>query len=478
MRQNAALESNAFDQAVNWCYTEDPEVSSITSHALEALLDDLSITIKAGPHTSVPRPILDFRHCRFPPKLCVNLEQAGYIYPTPVQMQAIPVALSEQDVICNAETGSGKTLSFLLPAILHSAKFFRQNELAHPRCLIIAPTRELGIQIEEKMKPLAQGFPVRTALLVGGLPTARQIFRIKRGVQVIIGTPGRILDIIKMGELPTAHISLLVLDEVDMMFKLGFGEQVKEILEFIGPRQTLLYSATIPPAIQELAQSICKSPVAISLGTKNKANENINQMIVWVEENAKKKMLLQILNQKKYYKPPILIFVNSKVGAELLSDWISKQYDIKVGFLHGDRKQAERTSTLKAFVGKEFEILVSTGVLGRGLDLIHVSEVINFDMPPTIYEYIHQIGRAGRLGSSGMAITFINSESKRLFPALASLVKDTKTILPREVIQYAEYHGQDIQTRKRPSHTGSISAEPSTTENWKDELFRRKITRK
>ncbi|XP_037681006.1 probable ATP-dependent RNA helicase DDX59 [Choloepus didactylus] len=411
-----------------YVYREHPFILNLQKDQIENLKQQLGILVQGQEVTS---PIIDFEHCGFPEALNHNLKKSGYEVPTPIQMQMIPVGLLGRDILASADTGSGKTAAFLLPVIIRAL-----FENKTPSALILTPTRELAIQIERQAKELMSGLPcMKTVLLVGGLPLPPQLYRLRQRVKVIIATPGRLLDIIKQSSVELCGIKIVVVDEADTMLKMGFQQQVLDILENIpNDCQTILVSATIPTSIEQLASQLLHNPVRIIAGEKNLPCSNVRQIILWVEEPAKKKKLFEILNDKKLFKPPVLVFVDCKLGADLLSDAVQKITGLKSTSIHSEKSQIERRSILEGLLDGDYEVVVSTGVLGRGLDLISVKLVVNFDMPSSMDEYVHQVGRVGRLGQKGTAITFINNNSKRHFWDIVKRVKPTGSILPPQLL--------------------------------------------
>uniref|UniRef100_A0A8C5LDU2 RNA helicase n=1 Tax=Jaculus jaculus TaxID=51337 RepID=A0A8C5LDU2_JACJA len=410
-----------------YVYKEHPFIVNLGEDQIENLKQQLGISVQGQ---EVTRPIIDFEHCGFPEILNDNLKKSGYEVPTPIQMQMIPVGLLGRDILASADTGSGKTVAFLLPVIIRAL-----FESKTPSALILTPTRELAIQIERQAKELMSGLPrMKTVLLVGGLPLPPQLYRLKQHVKVIIATPGRLLDIIKQSSVTLGGIKIVVVDEADTMLKMGFQQQVLNILENIPTDcQTILVSATIPSSIEQLANRLLHSPVRIITGEKNLPCSSVRQIILWVEDPAKKKKLFEILN----------------VSKELSSMFV----DIKMQLW-------ARIFCLSVFFGKgllegEYEVVVSTGVLGRGLDLVSVKLVVNFDMPASMDEYVHQVGRVGRLGQSGTAITFINNNSKRLFWDIAKRVKPTGSILPPQLLNSPYLHDQKRKEQQKDKQAQS-----------------------
>ncbi|CAG8618299.1 18053_t:CDS:2, partial [Racocetra fulgida] len=378
-------------------YLPHPEIKILTNFQVQSILSKNKIIVRGK---NIPCPISKFEHCKLPPKLADNLQQIGYLEPAEIQMQVIPTALVGRDILASAQTGSGKTAAFLIPIIVHAwtVSQFREGK-GGPYAIIMAPTRELCSQIEELAKKMIAGLQnMKTALIVGGVPMSNQVHRLKKGVQIVIATPGRLLGVMNQyEELMMTNIHMIVIDEVDMMFKMGFEKQVTEIMDKINSSsntrlQILMFSATIPDNIEKHANLLLHNHIRITVG-------ELKQTILWVENKSKKKQLFSILNDPKYYRPPIIVFVESKMGADLLSQAIEKKCDARTISIHSDKSQKERTHILQSFINGEYEIIVSTGVLSRGLDLSTVNMVVNFDMAVSIDEYVHQCGRASEFVS-------------------------------------------------------------------------------
>ncbi|XP_061883498.1 probable ATP-dependent RNA helicase DDX59 [Entelurus aequoreus] len=458
---------------LNYSYKEDPFISGLTDEQVGRIKKELGIDTQGR---DVTRPIVEFEHCGFPVTLNRNLKKAGYETPTPVQMQMLPVGLIGRDVITSADTGSGKTIAFLLPVILRATK--EQTQTARsPVALILTPTRELAIQIERQAKEVVIGLPnMRTALLVGGMPLPPQLHRLKSSIKIVIATPGRLLEVLKQKAVRLDRVKIVVVDEVDTMLKMGFQQQVLEVLEHVPEdRQTLLASATIPTGTEELASRLVQDPVRIAVGEKNQPCANVRQILLWVEEPSKKKKLFEILNDNKLYQPPVVVFVDCKLGADLLCEAVAKVTDLNTVAIHSDKSQLERNRILKGLLDGDFEVVISTGVLGRGLDLANVRVVVNFDMPNTMDEYVHQVGRAGRLGHRGTAITFLNNNNKRLFLAVFNRVKPTGTILPPQLLNSPHLFEQQ---RREKQHAKFGPGDTMVTKNNLLDIIKRHDRRK
>ncbi|XP_072516115.1 probable ATP-dependent RNA helicase DDX59 [Salminus brasiliensis] len=432
---------------LGYFYKEDAFIAELTEEQVERVKKELAIVTHGQ---QVCRPIIEFEHCHFPEALSKNLKKAGYEAPTPVQMQMVPVGLVGRDVITTADTGSGKTIAFLLPVVVRSLESGADAPCG-PTSVILTPTRELAIQIERQVKELIMGLPnMRTALLVGGMPLPPQLHRLKQHIKIVIATPGRLIEILKQKAVRLDSVKIVVVDEADTMLKMGFQQQVLEVLEQVpDDNQTLLTSATIPAGTDQLASRLTQDPVRITIGQKNQPCANVRQIVVWVEEPSKKKKLFEILNDQKLYQPPVVVFVDCKLGADLLCEAVQKVMGLNTVAIHSDKKQWERNRILKGLLEGQFEVVVSTGVLGRGLDLVNVKLVVNFDMPTNMDEYVHQIGRAGRLGHRGTAITFMNNNNKRLFLDIVNRVKPTGSLLPPQLLNSPHLHEQQRRARQR-----------------------------
>ncbi|KAL2507912.1 DEAD-box ATP-dependent RNA helicase 41 [Forsythia ovata] len=418
--------------ATDECYyvrdSNNIESESLTNKQIELLRRKLDISVKGD---SVPAPILSFSSCNFPQKLLQNLEAAGYEMPTPVQMQAIPAALIGQSMLVSAETGSGKTGSFLVPIVSYCVKL--NNNQQKPRAIVLAPTRELCIQVEEQAKLLGKGLPFKTALVVGGDAMAGQLYRIQQGVSLIVATPGRLIDLLIKHDIELDSISILVVDEVDCMVQRGFHEQVMQIFRALSQPQVLMYSATISREVERVAGSMVKNLTIIFVGKPNKPNEAIKQLAIWVESKKKKQKLFDILMSKQHFNPPVVVFVGSRLGADLLSEAITITTGLKALSIHGEKPMKERREIISSLLVGEVNVIVATGILGRGLDLLSVRQVIVFDMPTSIKEYVHQIGRASRMGEEGTSIVLVNEENKKLFPELVDILNSSGAAIPREL---------------------------------------------
>ncbi|XP_033125171.1 probable ATP-dependent RNA helicase DDX59 [Anneissia japonica] len=458
-----------------YSYREHSTLTNLTNEQVYELRNEVSIFVEG---LNVPKPITDFSQLGLPKTMAFNLKTSGYKIPTPVQMQVIPAALLKHDLMVCAQTSSGKTASFLIPATLHIYNEVHEKEQKRfPVVIILTPTRELAMQIEKQAKEIMKGLQnMKTCLLVGGLPLPPQIHRLKQGIQLVIATPGRLLEIMNKKGICLDHIELLVIDEVDSMLQMGFQDQVISIMkELPDDHQTTLFSATIPKSIEMFASSLLHNATYISIGTPSTPSSSVKHTVLWVEDPSKKKKLFTILQDPKHYKPPLVVFVDSKLGCEMLAQTIRKICGYKVATLHGDKSQVERSQTLKLFLETSLPIMVCTSVLGRGIDLVGVKLVINFDMPNTVEEYIHQIGRTGRLGGQGTAITFINNASKHLFFEFVMVLQPLSVQLPAQLCNSPHFHLQKEKHERHKSKKTIFSRKrKQQREGVKDLLHKRK----
>jgi len=333
------------------------------------------------------------------PTLKANIARKDYENPTPVQDQAIKPILEGRDLIGLAQTGTGKTAAFLIPLI---DKIARDRE---QRALIVTPTRELAGQINEELHILSQGMGIYSSLVIGGANIHRQISDLSRRPSVVIGTPGRIKDLVDHKHLYLGDFRTIVLDEVDLMVDIGFINDVKYFISLLPrPRQSLFFSATIPPKVREVLTAFVTNPVTVSV-KKQDTPENIEQDVIKVVDRTKKVDQLHDLLIKDGFNK-VLIFGRTKHGIDKLDGQLTMR-GFKVGSIHGNKRQSQRQQILKSFKQDEISILLATDVASRGLDIDNVSHVINYDLPETYDDYIHRIGRTGRLNKKGTALTFV-----------------------------------------------------------------------
>jgi len=350
--------------------------------------------------TEVYNPKHRFADFEMHSKLKANVAVAGYVHPTPIQDGAIPHILLGRDVIGIANTGTGKTAAFLLPLIHKTFKH------ATEKVLIIVPTRELALQIEDELRKFASGSGLKSALIIGGAHMDGQIRSLSRNPSFVIGTPGRLKDLIERGKLHLGEFNNIVLDEVDRMLDMGFIKDIKYLVALMkSPRQSLFFSATMPREIAELAKKFLTDPVTIAIKSRATA-ENVDQDVIRVSPKEDKlEVLHNLLLQPEFQK--VLIFGRTKHGVDKLAHRLEER-GFKADSIHGDKSQSQRQRALRRFTQDEIAILVATDVAARGLDIPDVTHVINYELPENYEDYIHRIGRTGRGSKKGSALTFIN----------------------------------------------------------------------
>ncbi len=337
--------------------------------------------------------------------LAYGVQEMGYLEPTPVQAQAIPVVLAGGDLIASAQTGTGKTAAFALPIIQRLGGHGRM------RVLILEPTRELALQVEEAFQKFAKFTDLRVTIVYGGVGYGKQVDDLKRGVDILAATPGRLLDLIEQGNCKLDDIEILVLDEVDRMLDMGFLPDVKRIVQRCSAnRQTLFFSATLPPEIEQLAGWALKNPAKVEIGRRRSPAETVSHAFYPVVA-AQKFDLLHLLLEQTEFKS-VIIFCRTRMGADRIAQRL-KTSGHTVGVMHSDRSQRERVEALQGFKNGTFEVLVATDIAARGLDIAGVSHVVNYDVPENPEDYVHRIGRTGRAHASGDAFTLVTEDDVR-----------------------------------------------------------------
>ena len=369
---------------------------------------------------------MNFSQLGLAPAQVRSCESLGYTEPTPIQLQAIPVVLSGQDLIGCAETGTGKTAAFLLPIIQQI------TEKAKPgvRVLVLAPTRELASQIQKNYNELNRVKANRSAIIIGGASARTQMSDLRRGVAVVIATPGRLLDLVERGAINLSLIEVLVLDEADRMLDMGFLPAIRRILAMLpAKKQTLLFSATMSSDIEKLARTTMKEPKLIEVSPRGQAATMVEQSAYPVAQESKTALLLDLLEREKFER--VLVFTRTRRGAERLSHILSAR-DHSVNRIHSDRTQPQREAALRAFRDGRTRVLVATDIAARGLDVDAVSHVINFDVPSAPEDYVHRIGRTGRAGNTGRAITIVTPVDELSMRAIERLTGQTvaRVVLP------------------------------------------------
>ena len=361
---------------------------------------------------------MSFNNLGLEPKLLKNVVDQGYTVPTPIQSQAIPVILSGRDVMGGAQTGTGKTAAFALPVLQKLSHV--KSRSRKPRCLVLTPTRELAAQVGASMIAYGAGLHLKTTIVFGGVGINPQINALRRGVDILVATPGRLLDHAGQKTVDLSGIEILILDEADRMLDMGFIHDIKKVLALLpARRQNLLFSATYAAEIKRLADGLLDNPEFVEVARRNTAAEKVDQVVHPVGLKAKKELLAQLITEDEWGQA--LVFTRTKHGANRLSTYLEKQ-GISSAAIHGNKSQTARTRALADFKKGKVQILVATDIAARGLDIEKLPHVVNFDLPNVAEDYVHRIGRTGRAGLSGSAVSLVSADEEKLLRPIERLL--------------------------------------------------------
>ena len=377
-----------------------------------------------------------------------DIAKTGFTEPTPIQAQAIPPGIAGRDVLGCAQTGTGKTAAFVIPMVERLAA----GPKGHPRALVLAPTRELAIQIQETIDKLGRSQRIFATTVVGGADMNAQVRGLRQRPDIIVATPGRLLDHMWNGTISLLKMQILVLDEADRMLDMGFAPQINQILEALPEeRQTLLFSATMPTDVADLVRASVKDPVRVTIGKSAAAADRAEQALHHTTREDKTKLLLSLLDADR---DSVLVFTRTKHGADRLGRALGSAGH-KVATIHGDRSLSQRRAALEGFRRGTFRVLVATDVAARGIDVANIGHVVNYDMPNSPEDYIHRIGRTARVKASGRATSFITSEDHIGLRAIEKLLGQP---IPRAASSAAPAH--PVQPMRNPRHNGQRDARP------------------
>ncbi|MFM7663057.1 MAG: DEAD/DEAH box helicase [Bacteroidota bacterium] len=355
--------------------------------------------------------------------LLTAIERVGYTHPTPIQAKAIPPILKGQDLMGCAQTGTGKTAAFAIPILQRLTLKSRPEGKRKIRTLILTPTRELAIQIEENIQAYGKDLDHRHAVIFGGVNQHSQVQQIKNGIDILVATPGRLIDLHQQGYISLQHLEIFVLDEADRMLDMGFIHDVNRIIKLIPTRrQTLFFSATMPKEIKALANSLLTNPEMVVVTPISSTAETVAQSIVFVETAEKKDVLLHLLNENS--TPSVLVFTRTEHGADRVVKILAKS-KITAAAIHGNKSQNARQNALNGFKQQKIRVLVATDIAARGIDIDDLSLVVNYDLPNIPETYVHRIGRTGRAGANGQAISFCNQEERAYLKDIQKLIGKT-----------------------------------------------------
>ncbi|NEQ53929.1 MAG: DEAD/DEAH box helicase [Leptolyngbya sp. SIO3F4] len=344
--------------------------------------------------------------------------EAGYTAATPIQQQAIPSILQGNDVLASAQTGTGKTAGFTLPLLHHLSSGPAQRA---PRALILTPTRELAAQVSNSVNTYGKYLPIKSVVVFGGVSIGRQIKALKQGCDIVVATPGRLLDHVSQKTIDLSQVEILVLDECDRMLDMGFIHDIRRVLaQLPESRQTLMFSATFSTAIRKLARTLLYNPVQIEVAPRNTAAEQVEQFVYRVDRARKRELLSYLIGFNNWRQ--VLVFTRTKHGANRLADQLAKD-GLKTAAIHGNKSQAARTRALRDFKQGKVRVLVATDVASRGLDIDQLPYVVNFELPNVPEDYVHRIGRTGRAGNEGQAMSLVSNDEQSLLKGIEKLLK-------------------------------------------------------
>jgi len=418
----------------------------------------------------------DFDHFGLDPRVVAAVKAMGYSTPTPIQSKEIPIVMAGRDVMGAAQTGTGKTAGFALPIIhrLLPQASTSMSPARHPvRALMLAPTRELAEQVAENVKMYLAGTPLRCATVYGGVDMDPQTQALRSGVEIIVATPGRLLDHLQQKNTSLGQVQAVVLDEADRMLDMGFLPDISRILNLLPKeRQSLMFSATFSEEIKKLAANFLRDPVLVEVARRNATADNVQQELYRVHESEKTVALLTLLRERDLKQ--VLVFVNTKIGCRRLARELQK-HGINADAIHGDKSQDERTKALDGFKQGTIDVLVATDVAARGLDIVELPAVINYDVPYAPEDYVHRIGRTARAGLSGLAITIATGSEDRAVTGIERLIKrsiDVKPIDPRRLSR-SERPGRSRERDREPSREARPIAVPAAKAQPLDDFFSR-----
>ncbi len=400
---------------------------------------------------------MKFSDYRISPDIKQNLEKLGFKKPTDIQYKSIPPILNGEDVLAIAQTGTGKTASFAIP-VIHLLQGRKRNDRpSGVRCLIMVPTRELAMQINEAIRTIGKGTNVKTCAIVGGVAQDPQIAQLEKGTDIVVATPGRLFDLISQGYLNLDRVEVLILDEADHMLDLGFINDIKGVITKIPKqRQTLFFSATIDERIKKLAYSIVRKAIRIQISPKNPVAKNITHSVAFIEMDDKRFFLERLIKENEDQK--ILVFVRTQVRAERVAKAMER-VQIKAVTIHGGKDQKDRLKVMESFKNNHVKVLIATDVSARGIDVPGVNQVVNYDIPEQTENYVHRVGRTGRGTQKGLAIAFCSEEEKPLLTDIEDYIGQKITVQKinqedyNHTLDYSEEHPHDWKSLLKEAET-------------------------
>ena len=386
------------------------------------------------------------------------VKEKGYTKPTPIQTQAIPAILHGSDMLAGAQTGTGKTAGFTLPILQRLSECENKNRPRTIRALILTPTRELAAQVDCSVKDYSRHLPIKSTPIFGGVKINPQIEILRKGIDVLVATPGRLLDHLQQQTIDLSNIEIFVLDEADRMLDMGFIRDIRRIISFLPEhKQTLLFSATFSREIRQLSNGLLKSPEIIEVASRNTAADRIDQVIHPVDKSRKRELLSFMIGSQNWHQ--VLVFTRTKHGSNRLTEQLKKD-GISAAAIHGNKSQGARTKALDNFKRNKIRVLVATDIAARGLDIDQLPHVVNFELPNVAEDYVHRIGRTGRAGNKGVAISLVCSEEQKLLHGIERLLKQK---LPKDIVE--GYEPESPLTPARGHKTGNDHRPPANKRN-------------
>jgi len=421
-------------------YIEHPDVTKRADAEAQVWRQSKQMVIEGE---GVPKPCMSFEEASMPEYILNEVLKQGFASPTPIQSQGWPMALKGKNMVGISATGSGKTLAFLLPAMIHinAQQYLKPGD--GPIVLVLSPTRELAVQIKEECDKFGASSEIKNTVVYGGVPKGKQVGMLRSGVEIVIATPGRLIDHLEQGNTNLKRVTYLVMDEADRMLDMGFEQQLRKIVSQIRPdRQVLMWSATWPPAVQNLARDYLEDYYQVTVGSLDLAgNKDVTQIIDVCSDQDKYGNLMRYLRENLTDKDRVLVFVETKKGCDMLTRSLRSD-GFQARAMHGDKSQDERDWALREFKSRQSTLLCATDVAARGLDVDDIRMVVNFDMPNDMENYIHRIGRTGRAGKKGTAVSFfVADKNGRQARQLVEILERTTQNIPNELQALSSFSG-------------------------------------
>lgn len=408
----------------------------------------------------------EFKELGISPGILDGLYAQDYVHPTPIQEKTIPGALEGKDILGLAQTGTGKTAAFAIPTLQKLAKQPQSGRKRKIRALVLTPTRELGLQVYESFKKYGRFVPVRATAIYGGVKQGRQVAELRNGVDVLVATPGRLLDLINQGYIDLSNIEVFILDEADRMLDMGFIHDIKKILKLVPKKkQTMLFSATMPKEVTEIVNGLLVDPIKVQVAPVSSTVDTVSQSIQYVDQSHKIDLLADRLKENP---APVLVFTRTKRGADRVAKEL-KRRNFTAQAIHGDKSQNARQAALRNFKDYKTQVLVATDIAARGIDINELEYVINFDLPEEAETYVHRIGRTGRAGNTGEALSYVSHKEKHLLRDIERLIKKKLPVLENEA-----YPLSDKTERTKPKSRPKKATQKKAEKTNKDSKYREK----